>query len=384
MSLVNFLAKESPVSPSAQLLRKWWSSPLRSQSPCATKRPLGSGMRAMSSRTAGGLGPKTSGRAPGVQRGFSSSHAMMSTQSSSRNVSMQQRRELVDMLKPHVFIHLARSRFTSTDADDGFRRGWVSEKQVETAIHGSVVKEMKVLALTGELNYAALQQRVQFIMDKTVQSLNRDYSVNAQSEHYVPSHHIDAQNMRLADSAIQDVKPSERQSDPFGEFTEESIQDEDERSRKERLFEEQMDLETKTLEEAVAKYRMLSYDLKKAGRGTAMKPSEHLMMSWFEPMTEHLMQLAEADTMSATARLMFGTLDAEALACLAMHELVVTPPPPPPFSPPPFSPPPLSPITQLWRSRTQKHQRRHQSTTLHAHHTALADPHKNAHDHLLR
>lgn len=226
------------------------------------------------------------------------------------------------MLKPHVFIHLARSRFTSTDADDGFRRGWVSEKQVETAIHGSVVKEMKVLALTGELNYAALQQRVQFIMDKTVQSLNRDYSVNAQSEHYVPSHHIDAQNMRLADSAIQDVKPSERQSDPFGEFTEESIQDEDERSRKERLFEEQMDLETKTLEEAVAKYRMLSYDLKKAGRGTAMKPSEHLMMSWFEPMTEHLMQLAEADTMSATARLMFGTLDAEALACLAMHELV--------------------------------------------------------------
>lgn len=95
-----------------------------------------------------------------------------------------------------------------------------------------------------------------------------------------------------------------------------------------RLFEQQLINETLAVSAAVLKYRELSQELSRMGRGSSLKPAQQFVMAWFEPLSraiQHEQALVE-NKVVGEGRKVYGpyiqALGASELACVVMHELL--------------------------------------------------------------
>jgi hypothetical protein len=219
---------------------------------------------------------------------------MMSTTPSHEQSNTDTFKSLIAYIKPHVHIHLVRSQFTPGDATDGFRREWVEDDQVEAIIKAVISDE---IARGNNVLDVGIRKE---LIDKTVYRFNSEYSQNQSSKYYVPSHQTPAKNRRTEPPSLIETEIAE----------------------KARLTEEQLHMETKTLEDAVDKYRKLSYNLTKVGRATSMKPAEAMMVSWYTPLIEYLVDTMENRTKDKIHPFLFHRLDTAELACIALHEVV--------------------------------------------------------------
>ena len=93
-------------------------------------------------------------------------------------------------------------------------------------------------------------------------------------------------------------------------------------------FERQLELETRALDAAVARYRQQTSQITELGRGAELGPAQALLLKWFTPLTEalaeeqRLIRIRESSYDRAQYGHVFLLLPADKLAVIALHELV--------------------------------------------------------------
>lgn len=228
--------------------------------------------------------------------------AAMATSTDSSADSKLAWRNLIQQLTPHIYIHLARSRFKDNsqlglNPENEFRQGWAQEDDIKRLL-------LQIFQNYVQNGTDPLEVNAKLLIQDTVNAVNKQFQSGASN--YSLDGVVEAENVRLNEKLVDEIR---YQGD-----------------RSHELLREQLALETKTLDEAINKYRSISYDLQKRGKGSAMKPAERMMLSWFTPaikaVEERLKHFEVTHHQRAPYKGAMLALGPAVLTTVALHEIV--------------------------------------------------------------
>lgn len=256
-------------------------------------------------------------------------------------LSARAEKALVASLRTHVLLHVAR-RWEASRPDRAIRRSWASEQQMDfflRSLFSGMAEEGVPLRDLGHRELLELvTERVDAQLEKDADMLvatRGEPAWDQLGEARDPARErglieTAEEELRIADDGLHEdlLAGPPIPSLPAGTAARarHSARPDDGVTIDPHLYVEQLKLEAEAVELAAERYRAMAEELNQMGRGSSLKPSQKVLLSWYTP----LVAAIDAELSSIAAgepgpdRKAYGPylrmLAAPELTCIVMHE----------------------------------------------------------------